>query len=203
MIDSYHTVRGEASIELKRKASRFKGEVYPAKTVEMARVQLEAVRKREHAATHHCYAWRVGMPGEEQFKYSDDGEPSGSAGRPIYDALCGRDLTNTLVVVTRYYGGTKLGTGGLVRAYGDAASEALEKAGKIECFITGRFKVTVEFSLYDQLIKLLSASGVKPVESDFTDKVTLIVEVRLSREEALKDEIVGLSSGKAAIEKLA
>ncbi len=203
MTDSYLTISRPSKIEIKRKGSRFIGEALLVETAEAAVRQLELIRKREHAATHHCYAWRVGRPGQEQFKYSDDGEPGGSAGRPIYDVVCGRNLTNLLLVVTRYFGGTKLGTGGLVRAYGDAASEALEEAGQVECFIMGKVRVRLAFSLYDQMVKLIHSRGARVTGSDFADRVTLAIEIRLSELDSLKRDIVELSSGKAEIEQIA
>ncbi|MCK4606997.1 MAG: YigZ family protein, partial [candidate division Zixibacteria bacterium] len=118
MDDQYYEIAGPARIEIKRKGSRFIAETGAVSSVEEAHEQLETVRSREHAATHHCYAYRVGIADEARFKYSDDGEPGGTAGRPIYDVICGCEVTNALLVVTRYFGGTKLGTGGLARAYG-------------------------------------------------------------------------------------
>lgn len=200
--DIYYTIAREASVEIKRKGSRFIAEVFDATTSEDAMTKLETVRKREHAATHHCFAWRVGLEEDIEFKYSDDGEPSGTAGKPIYDVLCGRGLTNTLVVVTRYFGGTKLGTGGLVRAYGDSAAEALEKAGRAKNFILRRLRVTVEFSLYDQVMRLLAQYGANQGDAEFTSNVVMIIEVRRSQAGRLRDDLVQISAGRAKIEEL-
>lgn len=203
MDDSYYTIDQPARIEIKRKGSRFIGEAILVETDKEAIEQLEQIRKREHAATHHCYAWRVGLDwGEIRFKYSDDGEPSGSAGRPIYDVLFGHELTNLLLVVTRYYGGVKLGTGGLVRAYGDAATVALDRAGRLQQFVMDSIEVVIEFRLYDRLIKLMHSFGALQCGVDFSDRVTLEIQVRQSRVEALITSIVEMSSGKAAIERL-
>jgi len=113
------------------KGSKFIAAVIPVSDEEEAKAQLTAIRKKYHDATHNCYAWRIHPENE---KASDDGEPSGSAGKPILQVLKGSRLTNTLVVVTRYFGGTKLGIGGLVRAYGEAASMALAETKTVTLY---------------------------------------------------------------------
>ena len=115
----------EAHAQFTLKGSKFIGALFPVNNASHAAEILEQVRKKYHDATHNCYAWRV-YPGVE--KASDDGEPSGSAGRPILQVISGAKLENVLVIVTRYFGGTKLGVGGLVRAYGDAARSVVESA---------------------------------------------------------------------------
>lgn len=126
--DQYLTIAKRATVEpSKTKGSRFIGECLPVGDGNEALAKVETVRKREHAATHHCWAYRLGPKGEE-WRTNDDGEPSGSAGAPILQEIKGRNLTDCLVVVTRYYGGTKLGVGGLIRAYGEAAAAALDAA---------------------------------------------------------------------------
>ncbi len=200
MEDSYYTIAGEAQHERKVKGSRFIGECGPVTTVEAAQAFLETIRKREHAANHHCYAYTVGLFDDTEFKYSDDGEPSGTAGRPIHDVITGRELTNTIVVVTRYFGGTKLGTGGLVRAYSQAAIGTVEAVGRKQEFLKSRLEVGLDFSLYDLLMKTMQKFEARQVDAEFTDSVRVVIEVRDSRVEALRDEIIQLSSGKATID---
>ena len=130
MSDTYLTIGGYARAEIKIKGSRFIAEAMPVARVEAAEKEIAAVCKREFNATHHCTAYRIG-PNGDVFRYNDDGEPSGTAGIPILRQIDGRSLTDTLVVVTRYFGGTKLGTGGLIRAYGDAARQVLETASTL------------------------------------------------------------------------
>lgn len=199
MEDRYYIIARPSIIEIKRKASRFLGETVPVSDVAQADRALETIRKREHAATHHCYAYRVGLEEPRDYKYSDDGEPNGTAGRPIYDVICGQDLTNVLLVVTRYYGGTKLGTGGLVRAYGDAARETLDRSGRLENYLQSTIAVEIEFPLYDQLMKVIHRHGAHQQQADFSDRVRLEVEVRRSQANDLKADIVQLSSGRAII----
>lgn len=202
MEDSYVTIKQPARHEIKVKGSRFIGESFHAGSPDNALASLEQVRKREHAATHHCFAWRTGLFDDRQFKYSDDGEPSGTAGKPIYDVICGHELDNTLVVVTRYFGGTKLGTGGLVRAYSVAAQGVLEASGQERHFVMSQLEITIDFSLYDSLMKLMHQHGAVQDDAEFTDKVQVLVAVRQSRAEDFERAITELSKGQAKIEKV-
>jgi putative IMPACT (imprinted ancient) family translation regulator len=143
----------------------------------------------------------MGMEPNAEFKYSDDGEPSGTAGRPIHDAIQGRELNNVLVVVTRYFGGTKLGTGGLTRAYGHTAADVLDAAGRREILICDHLRVTIAFSFYDQLMRILQRFELRP-EATFSDEVSMTIAVRRSRTEELISEIEQLTAGKASVEKI-
>jgi uncharacterized YigZ family protein len=199
--DNYLVVRTDAEAAIKVKGSRFICRVRLVETLDEVEESLASIRKQEYAATHNCFAWQIGIGSQMQFKYSDDGEPSGSAGRPIYDCIVGRKIHNCLVVVTRYFGGTKLGTGGLVRAYSDAAIDALDAAGVQRYFVKEQLKLRIEFGMYDSLQKLISRLGADVVDSDFADKVTLTLSIRKSRSDELYNEIVELTSGRAEIER--
>ena len=199
MEDVYHTIAWPARHEIKVKASRFIGECAEAGTPSAALEFLAGIRRREHAATHHCFAYTVGLSEGAMFKYSDDGEPSGTAGRPIYDAVIGRGLANTIVVVTRYFGGTKLGPGGLARAYSETAAGALDAAGTRANYLTERLEVGIEFPLYDLVAKAMHQHEAQQVEAEFTDRVRLVIAVRRSRAVALRRDIVQISGGKATI----
>jgi len=180
MSDSYFTIAQTAKAETKVKGSKFFGEVALVTDAASAKKYLASVRKREYEASHHCFAYRLGVAGDIEFKYSDDGEPNGSAGKPIYDCIAGRELTNIIVVVTRYYGGTKLGTGGLVRSYSETALLTLERAGKKTNYITDSIRLIIEFSFYDQILKVIEKLKAKQSESDFSEKVSLTVHIRKS-----------------------
>ncbi len=201
MDDRYYTIETPSKAELKVKGSRFLAESELVTSVEEAATTLERIRRREYAATHHCYSYRVGLFDGMSFKYSDDGEPSGTAGRPIFDVICGRNLTNILIVVTRYFGGTKLGTGGLVRAYSEAARFVAEMSGARENFVTEAVKVEIEFSFYDQLTNLLAKYNAKQTKADYSDRVALEFEVRRSRAAELIAGIFQLSGGRAKVER--
>lgn len=202
MEDEYRTIARAARTEIKVQGSRFIGEAVPATTVDDAQAKLDSIRKREHAATHHCSAYRVGHEETPIFKYSDDGEPSGTAGRPIYDAICGADLTDTLVVVTRYFGGTKLGTGGLAHAYADSAALALKEAGMVTRYLTSRATCTLEFSQYDRWLRLIQQSGAIVIESQFAAEVKTCIEIRRSRFDDLRRTFIELTAGKGQFEPL-
>lgn len=202
MEDSYRTIAHESKVETKVKGSRFIGEVFEVPSVEQAMAKLDEVRKREYSATHHCYAYIVGLDREEAFKYSDDGEPGGTAGRPIYDVVGGTEITNVLCVVTRYFGGTKLGTGGLVRAYSEAAREAMAAAGVQDNFLKAHFRFTIDFPLYDLWQNGLRKLGAEVVDSDFSDTVKMEVEIRKSRAEQLRDLFIEITAGKGQFEEI-
>lgn len=200
MDDEYFTIRSECRHEIKVKDSRFIGETFLIESPDDAVVRLESVRKREFAATHHCFAWQTGLEKNRQFKYSDDGEPSGTAGRPIYDALVGNGVTNTLVVVTRYFGGTKLGTGGLTHAYSDAAKEVLQVSGRAQHFLSTLFRARMAFSCYDRWLRLKQRLGASAVDAQFGEEVTDIITIRNSRAEELRNGFIELTAGKGQIE---
>lgn len=177
--DRYRTLQKEASALLKIKGSRFIAEAFVAETMDAAEAQWAAVRNREHGATHHCMAYRMG-PAGDTIRYTDDGEPKGTAGLPILRKIEGRGLTNTLVVVTRYYGGTKLGTGGLSRAYGESADAALAKGGA--CTHIMRTPVMVRFSYADTSPAMHTIGQFDTVILDmqYGAQTTLVVGVRRS-----------------------
>ena len=201
MSDKYFTIAQTAKAETKVKGSRFIGQAALVTDVAKAKEYLESVRKREYDATHHCFAYRVGVGSNIEFKYSDDGEPNGSAGKPIYDCIAGRELTNIIVVVTRYYGGTKLGTGGLLRSYSQTALLTLEKAGKTTNYITDSIHLIFEFSFYDQILKLIERFEARQTESDFSEKVSLTVLIRKSLTDQFAKELTDITHGTAQIEK--
>jgi uncharacterized YigZ family protein len=198
IIDSFHTLTGESSQEIKIKGSRFIALGHHADSEPAALQILENIRKREHAATHHCFAYVIGLGGEI-FKYSDDGEPTGTAGRPIYQAITGKNLTDVLVVVVRYFGGTKLGTGGLTRAYSQAATELLDKAGIVEKLICDRLSFSIPFPLYDRVMRIISNGGYKIIDQKFAEQVAMVVDVRKSHTGHFKSQMIELTGGKIDI----
>jgi uncharacterized YigZ family protein len=203
MEDQYFTIAAESLFELKVKNSRFLAESCLVTSPESALDRLAIIRKREYDATHHCYAYQTGTGTSVVFKYSDDGEPNGTAGKPIYDVLAGSKVTNCLVVVTRYYGGTKLGTGGLTHAYSDAAKGVLEQSGRSEHFLLTHFKLDLEFSAFDRWQRVISRLGATTLSSDFADRVTMQIAIRQSRAEDLRREFIELTSGRGIIEEIA
>ena len=183
MSDVYRTIDDGATATLKVEGSRFIAEAVPVDRRSAVTETIQAVREREHKATHHCSAYRLGRDGHD-FHYDDDGEPSGTAGQPILRQIDGRDLTNTLVVVTRYFGGTKLGTGGLVRAYGDAADAALDRAAIVERIVRSSGRVRFDYDDTSAARQLLQHFDASIQESDYTDVTEWTVGVRASEVEA-------------------
>jgi uncharacterized YigZ family protein len=200
MDDFYLSISQPARAEVKVKNSRFIAETTNIEISKEALALLEKIRKREHAASHHCYAYRIGMGQTQEFKYSDDGEPNGTAGKPIFDCLSGRNLTNVITIVTRYFGGTKLGTGGLARAYSDAAKKALDKSGTKTVYLTDSFTITIDFKHFDQLQRLFQRFEVIQSDPAFGELARVTLSVRKSRTEELKKEIINLTHGQAKIE---
>lgn len=198
MADTYRTLEAPAHTELKVVDSRFIAEAFPVESAERAEARIDAIRKREHKATHHCTAYRVGRAGNT-FRYNDDGEPSGTAGPPILRQIDARELTNTLVVVTRYFGGTKLGTGGLVRAYGDAAAEVLERAQIVEH--VERVPVRIRFA-YDDTTparQVLQRFDVVIEDEAYSDVTELTVAVRRSEVDAFTRAFTDALGGRGEI----
>ncbi len=180
MSDTYRTLEISGRVEHTVEGSRFLAEAVPAADRAAAEETISAVRSREHKATHHCFAYRVGVTGDT-FRYDDDGEPSGTAGQPILRQIDSQDLTNTLVVVTRYFGGTELGTGGLARAYGNAAAAALEQAESTERVVRTPVRIRFEYDDTSPAERVLQEFDADVQDSEYTDVTTLTVGVRESQ----------------------
>lgn len=198
--DQYRTLAGPASAEPpKVKGSRFVGHAFPTASADQALAHVEAVRAREYAATHHCWAYRLG-PDAPAPRSSDDGEPSGSAGVPILREIEGRALYHVVAVVTRYYGGTKLGVGGLARAYGGAAGEALDAARQRRVVV--RVPVGLAFAFGDTApaMRLLDLFDAELADQSHTaEGTTLTLAVRRSQAEALRAAFVEATSGRGQL----
>ncbi len=138
--DTYLTVEAAAEAASRERSSKFLAYAYPVRSEEEIREHLDALRKRHFDATHHCYAWRLGPRGE-RWRANDDGEPSGTAGKPILGQLLSAEVTDCLIVVVRYFGGTKLGVPGLIAAYREAAAEALAAATVVERTVDREIRV--------------------------------------------------------------
>lgn len=180
--------------------SRFISTCLHVESEEEARAFLARVRTEFPDATHHCYAFVADTLGN-LMRFSDDGEPQGTAGMPILDALRGKKLYQTAVVVTRYFGGVKLGAGGLVRAYSGAASECLDGAEKRFFEPCARYMLTLGYELSDAVRKYISANGWMLADAQYSDCVRLTVAVRSREEEAFAAKIVDFTAGRVRVEK--
>ncbi|MDH4071104.1 MAG: IMPACT family protein [Ignavibacteria bacterium] len=198
MNDEYKTILRESESILKVEGSRFLARALPVDASAAAEKALKGIRRRYHDATHHCFAYRTGTTGEE-FRCSDDGEPSGTAGRPILFSIDKYELTNILVVVTRYFGGTKLGTGGLARAYGAASDQALKEAAIATRYITEGLLVTLPHDQIGNVMRCISGAGIRIDDTTYDEDVHLRLEVRRSRIESLKEELAEATAGNVRI----
>lgn len=182
----------------KIKGSRHIATITPIRQEAEVAAILTALRAEFPSANHHAYAWRLGRTGE-RFYYSDDGEPSGSAGRPILQFLEGRDITNLLLVVSRIFGGTKLGVGGLVRAYGGAAAEALDAADIVTVVPKARITLTYSYECTNAIQALVHAHQPTTLSSDYGEHVTLTLEVLESEAAEIEREVRDATAGTAII----
>lgn len=181
----------EAAIEIKR--SKFIGRSFKAAAPNEALAIVKRVRETWPDATHHCWAFRIGTSGE-QARFDNSGEPRGTAGPPILDALTNAGVTNTLIVVTRYYGGTKLGAGGLVRAYGGAARRVLELSGLKELRLMKEIRAPLPYNLLSQMENYALREGFEITGRDFSEHVVLKLKIPSDREADFRvfySELVG------------
>lgn len=199
MPDTFLTISGEICHEVEKiKGSRFIGDASPVFTSHEAEARIAEIRTREPSATHHCWAYRID---DNVFRWSDDGEPTGTAGAPILRQIDGRKLRRVLVVVTRYYGGTKLGTGGLIRAYGDAASEVLDQAEIVEKIEQTRINLRFAYDDTAAAMQVLHRFNAQVTDQEYAEDTRLVVNVRKRDAEALKSAFIDGLAGRAEVWK--
>ena len=200
MLDRYITIAGSGEAEIVEKKSRFIASVFPVHTQEEADEILTKLRKKYWDATHFCFAYQIGERNEIQ-RFSDDGEPQGTAGKPILDVLKGQDIKDTLIVVTRYFGGTLLGTGGLVRAYGKGAKEGILAAGLIEKMRVCLFTLEMTYPLSGKVQYLLNDKSYIIRDTAYTEVVRFVVEVEMGSEESFVEWLINETNAEISIEK--
>ena len=197
--DFFYTVEGAIrASEYKVLGSRFIADIVPVETKDQVEETLTAVRKEFYDASHHCFAYRIG-PYAELVRAADDGEPTGTAGKPILLVLTGAQLTNTLIVVTRYFGGTKLGTGGLARAYAEAAQRAVQAATRRTVYLTTSVTLGVPYDDLAHVERLIRAADGRVLGADYQDTILLVAEVRKSKLAPLLDRLRDDLSGRIGI----
>lgn len=182
----------------KTKGSRFLGHIFPCESMDRAKIIIEELRRSHPDANHHCWAWQGAH--RDEFRYSDDGEPSGSAGKPIHNAILGRHLVGVLAVVVRYFGGTKLGTGGLVRAYGGCAAEALDTSPIVETVVTSTLVFRADYEKVGLVRSIVSSMPHATLEAEFGEDVIITVRVPVGLEGQLQTEIQERSAGRVIVE---
>ena len=194
----YKTIRQRGYAEYEDRKSRFIANVFPVETEEKALEILNAVKKKYSDARHNVYAYVVRENNIQ--RYSDDGEPSGTAGMPVLDAIRKRGLTDMIVVVTRYFGGTLLGTGGLVHAYGKSASEGIENAGPVTRMLCDIYSVTTDYTMSGKIEYSLKESEYIIENIEYTDAVTFTVCVPSGNGDKFLKEMTEISLGSAKVE---
>ncbi len=199
MTDEFRTVAEEFRYETERvKGSRFLATVFPARSAEEAEAAVARISLEFADASHNCWAWRLGKRGE-LFRFSDDGEPGGSAGRPILAQIEGHDVTDLGVVVTRWFGGTKLGVGGLMRAYGGAAGQALDRAPIRTVVVTRAVMLSFPYECSGVLEGLLGELGLEPRAAVYEADVRFDLDVPERTLEAFRAEVAERTAGRAAV----
>lgn len=192
--DSYQTIASFLRSEIKVSNSRFIASAYPVSVNEEAEEFLKQVRKEFYDATHNCFAYRIGITGEV-FRYSDDGEPSGTAGIKIYNTIQFKNLSDILVIVTRYFGGTKLGVGGLSRAYFDATLKVLDKAQIIEKILMDEIKIKFPYDFTSQVMHVISKYGAKVTDTIYEEDIIIIVNVQRGSVSSFNSELRDICCG--------
>ncbi|ADH98537.1 YigZ family protein [Salisediminibacterium selenitireducens] len=197
MLATYKTVKG-GSHEIVIQKSRFITYVNRAETEEEAQAFIAGIKKNHSDANHNCSAYQIGEHDQIQ-KANDDGEPSGTAGVPMLDVLKKQGLKDTVVVVTRYFGGIKLGGGGLIRAYSSSVSEALTATGIVECVLAHVVSATFDYTLLGKIENEIRSSSFQLKEIEYLEQVTLHAYVPYGELEAFQSWVDGLTSGKATV----
>lgn len=180
MSDVYHTVEKPATGYYKDKGSKFYSFAYPVQNENDVKEILQNLKKEHHSARHHCYAWRIGTE-QIAFRANDDGEPASTAGKPILGQLIRFDVTNILVVVVRYFGGTLLGVSGLINAYKNAAEGALNNAEIVTHYIEKQFQLDFTYPGLNQVMQIIKNENLTVLNTQFKEACRLLFSVRKSK----------------------
>lgn len=186
MSDVYQTIDNPSTGYFKDKGSKFFSYAFPVCSEEKVKEILLNLRKEHHSAKHHCYAWRIGTE-EIAFRANDDGEPSSSAGKPILGQLLSFGVTNVLVVVVRYFGGTLLGVSGLINAYKQSAAHALNNSQIVSKFIEAKFQLNFTYHELNEVMQVVKSENLNVQETRFEEKCSLIFSVRKSNANVVFD----------------
>lgn len=175
--DTYLTIVNPSTGLFKDRGSKFHSFAFPVETEQEAKIHLEKLKKEYFDARHHCFAYRLGAE-KKNFRAFDDGEPSNSAGKPILGQITAHDLTNILVVVVRYFGGTLLGVGGLVQAYKNASSDALANATIVEKEVLSAINLTFDYPMQNAVNRILKEFNIKATKAEFDYNCRIEVQSR-------------------------
>src|SRR5699024_59268 len=199
MLKQYYTIKEAGTHEIIIQKSRFIGYVSRAQTEEEAQSFIQKIKKQHHTATHNCSAYMIGDRDEIQ-KANDDGEPGGTAGIPMLEVLKQLELKNTVVVVTRYFGGIKLGAGGLIRAYSTTTSETIKQVGIVKGELMQGYHVTINYPLLGKVENMLEHSNYITDDKEYKEDVTLTIYVHIDALDKFKESIINLTNDQAQLE---
>ena len=191
--DSYTTIKSRSSGTFRDRGSRFIAIADPVRSQEEIKALLEEHRKNYHDARHHCYAWMLGHE-RKLYRSNDDGEPSGTAGKPILGQINSTGLTNILIVVIRYFGGTLLGTSGLINAYRNAAAEALSKSEVITLEVKNTYSLKFPYAAINDVMKLIKEEGLQQWDQDFGTDCSMKIAVRLGKTEKITARLASIEN---------
>lgn len=196
----YKTITRRCEARFIEKKSEFIGYLCPVQTEEQAVAFIEEIRAMHRKATHNCYAYILRE--NNAARHSDDGEPGGTAGVPIYEVLRKEGLTDVCCVVTRYFGGVLLGAGGLVRAYTKGAKDAVD-AAQIKCMAEAvKLAVTVDYGLYGRLAQVFADFDARVEDEQFADNVRIVLHIRAENSQKLTDKLVDVCNGAVSVEEI-
>jgi uncharacterized YigZ family protein len=199
--DFYKTIKSFCSFELKIQKSTFIAQAYPFTNPDDFEKVRQEVKKKFYDSAHNPFAYRIGLS-ENQFRFNDDGEPSGSAGKPILDAIDKFELTDIIIFVSRYFGGVKLGVGGLKRAFFDVSEACLQNAEIVEKFVYKRISVTFDYKFIGSIMNYLEKNSIHIIENNSGGSVNLICDVRESKFDSFAEYIKNLTSGNFSIKEI-
>ena len=200
-MSSFYTVKGEAVAELTEKKSRFIATVRPVACEAEALDFIREMKKKYWDATHNCSAYIIGT-NQPIMRCSDDGEPSQTAGKPMLDVLAGYGLCNVAAVVTRYFGGTLLGTGGLVRAYSRAVQEGIHACVQVEKKLAWELEIGIDYTGIGKIQYIIASAGLEAIDTQYTDTVTIRLPVPVAETDRLEKELIEGTSGTVQIIRL-
>jgi uncharacterized YigZ family protein len=193
--DSYFTIKEASQGVFKDRGSKFLAYAFPVANESEIKKYLSALRKEHPSARHHCYAWRLGA-GKEAWRANDDGEPSGTAGKPILGQMQSHDLTNMLIVVVRYFGGTLLGASGLINAYRSAAADAIKNAVIEEKFIMFEYETEFSFEDMNEIMRILKENECRIISQDYNETNKIIFRVKKKDSEKMLTQFAAVYKAK-------
>ncbi|MFN3840353.1 MAG: YigZ family protein [Cyclobacteriaceae bacterium] len=198
---SYFTIKGPAQGSYREKGSKFLAYAYPVTDENQIKEKLEQLKKEYFDARHHCYAWVLGVR-KERFRVYDDGEPGHTAGDPILGQIRSRNLTNVLVVVVRYFGGVKLGVGGLISAYRTAASLALQQASIVEQEVMKSFRLSYTYDQTPEIMRLIKQVGASVVKQEFESECRVEISMAVLKASRFSEHVALLKRKGVAVEEI-